>query len=140
MTEKQDVNSARISGGINYYVLALIGIGTLIFLIGNSIEAENDKEIDFYEAVSSLGFAAATVFGFVVARRYWGSEIFGRSYLALALGYLCYSIGWNLWWVYEIYYETPNPYLALPDVFFAAFYPLVIYHIRKNFKYFKRKS
>ena len=140
MVKKQDANSEQIGGGINYYVLSLIGIGILIFIIGNSVEPESDATFDAYEFLSSLGFAAATVFAFIVSKRYWGSEIFGRSYLALALGYLCYSIGWNLWWVYEIFYEIHNPYMALPDVFFLLFYPLVIYHIRKNFKFFKRQA
>jgi len=137
--EKQDTNS-KLSDGINYYVLAFIGIGTMIFLVGNSIETPIENKLDGYEILSSMGFAAATIFAFVLAKRYWGSEIFGRSYLALAIGYLCYSIGWNLWWYYEIYEKVENPYFYYPDIFFIAFYPLVIYHIRKNFKYFKRTT
>lgn len=121
---------------INYYVIAIFTIGILIFLIGNSIEPEIEEELDFYELMTSLGFAAVTIFAFFIARRYWGSKVFGKTYLALALGFLCYSIGWNLWWFYEIWYHIENPYVALPDVFFIAYYPLIIYHIRKNFKFF----
>lgn len=121
---------------INYYVIAAITIGIVIFLIGNSIEPEVEEELDFYELLTSLGFASVTLFAFFIARRYWGSKVFGKSYLALALGFLCYSIGWNLWWFYEIWYHIENPYVALPDVFFIAYYPLVIYHLRKNFKHF----
>ena len=122
---------------INYYVIAVITIGILVFIIGNSVEPEIEEELDFYELMTSLGFASVTIFAFFIARRYRGSEVFGKSYLALGLGFLCYSIGWNLWWFYEIWYHVDNPYVALPDVFFIAYYPFIIYHIRKNSQYFK---
>ena len=124
--------------GINYYVIAVITIGILIFLIGNSIEPEVEDELDFYELMTSLGFASVTIFAFFMAKRYWGSRIFGKTYLALALGFLCYSIGWNLWWYIVIYGLDSNPYFNYPDIFFIAYYPLIIYHIRQNSNYFKR--
>ena len=122
---------------VNYYVIVAITIGIIIFIIGNSIEPEIEEELDFYELMTSLGFASVTIFAFFIARRYWGSKVFGKTYLALALGFVCYSIGWNLWWFYEIWYHIENPYVALPDVFFIAYYPLVIYHLRKNYKHFR---
>jgi hypothetical protein len=125
---------------INYYVLAIIIAGLIIFLIGNSIEPVVEEELDFYELLTSLGFAAVTILAFVVAKHYWGSKVFGKSYLALAIAYVLYSIGWNLWWFYEIWYHVDNPYVALPDVFFIAFYPFVIYHINKNFKHFRKST
>ncbi|MEX0657431.1 MAG: nitroreductase family protein [Nitrosopumilaceae archaeon] len=82
---------------------------------------------------------AAAVFGFIVAKRYWGSKVFGRAYLALALGYASYFVGWALWFVYEIFYQVENPYPYYPDIFYFAYYPLAIYHIRTNVHYFKRK-
>ncbi|MDH3204567.1 MAG: hypothetical protein OEL81_07820 [Nitrosopumilus sp.] len=124
--------------GINYYVIAAITLGILVFIIGNSIEPDEEESLDFYEFMTSLGFAAVTVFAFFITKRYWGSKVFGKSYLALALGFLCYSIGWNLWWFYEIWYQVENPYVDLPDVFFIAYYPLVIYHIQKNYQYFRK--
>jgi hypothetical protein len=109
----------------------------LVFIIGNSIEPEIEEELDFYELMTSLGFASVIIFAFFTARKYWGSKVFGKSYFALGLGFVFYSIGWNLWWFYEIWYHVENPYVALPDVFFIAYYPFVIYHIRKNSNYFK---
>lgn len=137
MSKGQNQGESKISSGVNYYILTLIAVGILIYIIGNSIEPEVDEEFDFYELISSLGFAAATIFVFIVAKRYWGSKVFGKSYLSLAIGYLCYSIGWNLFWLYEIYFQVKNPYPYYPDIFFFAFYPLAIYHIRTNFKYFR---
>ncbi len=138
MAESGNEREALPRTEINFYVLALITVGILIYILGNAIEPEVDTELDFYEATSSAVFAAATIFAWIVAIRYWGSTVFGKAYLALAIAYSCFSIGWNLFWVYEIYYQIENPYPYYPDVFFLAFYPLLIYHIRTNFRYFKR--
>lgn len=138
MSGSQDKRQEKIRGGVNYYVLAFITAGILIYIIGNAVEPVVDEELDFYEALSSAGFIAVIIFASIVARRYWGSKVFGKSYLALTIGYLCYSIGWNLFWVYEIYFRVQNPYPYYPDIFFFVFYPLIIYHIRKNFHYFRR--
>jgi len=140
VTEKQNIKSGKISSGINYYILAFIGIGTVLFIIGNYYTPSVDSEFDEYELITSIGFGSATLFAFIAAKRYWGSEIFGRSYLALAIAYVFYSIGWNAWWYYEISGVNENPFVYWPDLAFIAFYPLVIYHIRKNFKYFKRDN
>jgi len=137
MEEQQNEKKDKIGAGINYYVLAFITAGILVYIIGNAIEPEVETELDFFEATSSAGFAAAAIFAWFVTIRYWGSEVFGKAYLSFAIAYTCYSIGWNLFWVYEIYYQIENPYPYYPDIFFFAYYPLIIYHIRKNFKYFK---
>jgi len=131
---KEDTRHGR---RINYYVIAALVIGILVFQIGNSITPDIEESLDEYEFTTSVGFAAACIFAFIIAKRYWGSKVFGKTYLALAIGYLFYNIGWNLWWFYEIWYEVDNPYVALPDVFFIAFYPFAIYHIRKNYLHFK---
>jgi len=123
--------------GINYYVLAALLVGLFIFFIGNSITPDDEETLDEYEFTTSVGWAAACILSFIVAKRYWGSKIFGKAYFALAIGFLFYNIGWNLWWFYEIWYHIENPFVALPDVFFLAFYPLAIYHIRKNYNHFK---
>ena len=130
-------NEIKPGKGINYYVLAALLVGLFIFFIGNSITPDDEETLDEYEFTTSVGWAAACIFSFIVAKRYWGSQIFGKAYFALAIGFLFYNIGWNLWWFYEIWYHIENPFVALPDVFFIAFYPLAIYHIRKNYNHFK---
>ncbi len=140
VTEKQNHTPEKTSQVINYKILILIAIGTIIFTIGNHYTPDVYSELDEYEVITSIGFASAALFAFIVSKRYWRSEIFGTSYLALAIGYVFYSIGWNLWWYFVIYDINLNPYLYYPDAFFIAFYPLVIFHIHRNFKYFKRKT
>jgi len=137
MSGEKEENIAH-GKGVNYYVISAIIVGTLIFLIGNSIEPVVAEEFDFFELLTSLGFAAATIFSFLVWKRYRGSKVFGKSYLSLTIAYLSYSIGWNLFWVYEIIYRVENPYPYYPDIFFFAFYPLAIIHLRTNLKGFKQ--
>ncbi|MGI0089653.1 MAG: hypothetical protein ACREAF_04850 [Nitrosopumilaceae archaeon] len=129
----------KLSSSINYYVIAVIFVAILAYSVGNAIEPNIDSQLDFFEAALMLGFAAASIFAFVIAKRYWGSQVFGRAYLSLALGYAAYFIGWLLWFIYEIFYQVENPYPYWPDLGYFAFYPFSIYHLRTNIHYFKRK-
>jgi len=129
----------KLDSGINYYVIAAIFVASIFYTVGLALEPDIDSELDFFEAILTISFAAAAIFGFSVAKRYWGSKVFGRAYLALALGYASYFVGWALWFVYEIFYQVENPYPYYPDIFYFAYYPLAIYHIRTNIHYFRRK-
>jgi len=130
---------SKLDSGINYYVIAAIFVASVFYTVGLAIEPDIPEELDFFEVILTISFAAAAVFGFIVAKRYWGSEVFGRAYLALAIGYASYFVGWALWFVYQVHYEVENPYPYYPDIFYFAYYPFAIYHIRTNVHYFKRK-
>src|SRR3989338_1516232 len=130
---------SKLDSGINYYVIAAIFVASVFYTVGLAIEPDIPEELDFFEVILTISFAAAAVFGFIVAKRYWGSEVFGRAYLALAIGYASYFVGWALWFVYPVHYEVENPYPYYPDIFYFAYYPFAIYHIRTNVHYFKRK-
>ena len=126
------------SNKINFYVIAVIFFVILIFDIANSIEPVVDSELDFFEAARAMGFAGASVFSFIIAKRYWGSQVFGRAYLALGIGYAFYCAADWLWYVYEIVYQVANPYPYYPDIGYYGFYFFAIYHLRTNVHYFKR--
>jgi hypothetical protein len=79
-----------------------------------------------------------SIFGFLVARRYWGSEVFGKAYFALGLAYLMIFIGEIIWSYYQVVLQE-DPYPSIADIFFFAFYPLAIYHLARNSLYFKRR-
>ena len=132
--------SGKKEQGLNKIVLALIAVGTLLFIIGNSYEPEIEESLDFYEASVTAGFGVAAIFGFRIAKKYWGSEVFGRAYLSLSIGYACYFIGWALWFTFEIVFQVENPYPYYPDIFYFAFYPFAIYHLRANINYFSRNN
>ena len=124
---------------INWYVISIIFILIVAYDIANSIEPSIDAELDFFEITRMLGFLAVSLFSFVVAKRYWGSSVFGKAYLALAIGYTFYFFGDLLWYVYEIGYQIENPYPYFPDIGYFGFYPFAIYHLKTNIHYFKRK-
>lgn len=128
----------NIRGDLNYYVITGIFISVLFFTVVNSFEPQIDAQLDFFELVFILGYTATAVFSFIVAKRYWGSEIFGKAYVALGIAYAATAIGATLFDVYQIQ-GIANPYPYYPDIFFALFYPFAIYHLRRNTNYFKRK-
>jgi len=124
---------------INWYVITLIFILIVAYDIANSIEPSIEEEFDFFEITRMLGFLAVSLFSFVVAKRYWGSTVFGKAYLALAIGYAFYFFGDLLWYVFEIGYQVENPYPYYPDIGYFGFFPFAIYHLKTNVHYFKRK-
>jgi hypothetical protein len=129
----------KTSANINYFVITGIFIAILIYSVGNALEPDVDPTLDVFEAILTAGFGAAAIFSFSVAKRYWGSKIFGRAYLSLAIAFGGYFIGWILWFVYEIGYQVENPYPYYPDIAYFAYFPFSIYHLRTNIHYFKPK-
>jgi hypothetical protein len=128
----------KVETGINYYVLGGIAVGMILYAIGNTIEIHDATKLDLYEAILLAAFASASIFAFIVARRYWGSKIFGRAYLALGIGYACYFGGWLLWYIYQIVYQVENPYPYYPDISYFSYFPFALYHLRTNIHYFRR--
>lgn len=137
MESKSD--APKLGTGINFYVIAAIFIAILIYSVGNALEPDDASSIDPFEVILTAGFGVASIFSFIVAKRYWGSHVFGRAYFSLGLAYAAYFAGWILWYVYQVSYQVENPYPYYPDIGYFAFYPLAIYHIRTNMHYFKPK-
>lgn len=107
--------------------------------MANAVVPQIDSELDFFELTRMLGFAAAAIFSFIVAKRYAGSAVFGRAYLSLGIGFSFYFMGELLWYVYVVGYQVINPYPYWPDIGYFLFYPFAIYHLRTNLHFFKRK-
>lgn len=133
----QKVN--KTENKINWYVITLIFILIVAYDLANSIEPSIASEFDFFEITRMLGFLAVALFSFVVAKRYWGSSVFGKAYLALAIGYTFYFFGDLLWYVFEVGYQVENPYPYYPDIGYFGFYLFAFYHLKTNVHYFKRK-
>lgn len=139
MTTTETKKGDPLGSEINYYVLAAIFVAIVLFDIANALEPQVDAELDFFELMRMLGFAAASIFAFMVAKRYAGSKVFGKAYLALGIGYAFYFMGDLLWYVYQVGYQVSNPYPYWPDIGYFGFYPFAIYHLRTNVHFFKRK-
>jgi len=128
-------NSEKIRLDLNYYVIASILIAILLFAIANALEPQVDTQLDFFEFSYVLGYVMNAIFSFIVTRRYWPSLVFGRAYLSLAISYVMMTVGGILYYYDQIVWKTAQPYPALADIFFAAYYPFAIYHLVTNIKF-----
>ena len=122
---------------VNYYVISAIFIGIIFFTLANALEPQIDTQLDLFELIFILGSAVTAIFSFAVGLRYWPSKIFGMAYIALGIGYAMTSIGSALFNYYQMVWGVENPYPSIADVFFMAFYPFAIYHLRKNIKFIR---
>ncbi len=132
ISEKEQKSSAPKS--INYYVIAAIFISVLLFTFANAIEPQINAQLDFFELIFVLAYAAPAVFSFSVARKRWGSLVFGRAYLSLAIAYGLGAIGAALYDYYQMA-GVDNPYPGIPDIFFFLYYIFAIIHLRINTRF-----
>jgi hypothetical protein len=125
---------------LNYKMIGLIvGLGvsfqlSLFFGLAVPISDTFDTTL-LIELVTPV---IPSIFAFLVARRYWGSEVFGKAYFALGMAFLMTFIGEIVWSYYTLVLQE-EPYPSIADIFFFAFYPFAIYHLVRNSLYFKRR-
>src|SRR5574342_639010 len=127
----------RLTTKVNYKILLLIlglVVGLQIYL---TFATEEDSDL-VETAISVMNPLVASAAGFYVAKKYYNSEVFGKSYLVLAIGLLSMGFG-ELTYLYYDFVLHEDPYPSIADVFFFGFYPLGIYHIVKNVRFFNAK-
>lgn len=112
--------------------------GILIYAIANWYEPQVDSQADLFEIIYSLSQFVTGFLGFVVAKKYWGSKVFGRAYLALAIGFVLEGIASSLFTVLQML-GIPLPYPGWPDLFVAPYFFLLLYHVISCTRYFKKK-
>lgn len=133
-----DIVPDKIRSPFDYRVL--IGIAALvisvhIFINYFTIPDDADTIASIFSILNPL---IVSTIGFFIAIRYRGSIIFGKSYMALAVGYLGIFLGEVTYMVYDIVYDI-EPYPSIADVFFFMQYPLLIIHLVLNIKFFTPK-
>lgn len=118
-------------------IFIIIGLG-VVFQIFNSYVIEPvDEELDILEVSVTVVFGIAAVMAFLVSKRYdWRTEVFGKTYLSLAIAYVMFVIAELIWNYYEVILQE-SPYPSEADIFYFAFYPFTIYHLVKNCRFFK---
>jgi hypothetical protein len=137
--DKPEVVPENLQNPINPRIILLILGAVVSFSIANSMAPQDSAKFTFFDFSYLVSFGVAAVFGIFISKRYWGSKIFGKSYLSLSLGYASYFIGSLVWYIYAVIYHVENPYPYYPDVAYFAFFPFVIYHLKRNIRYFKPK-
>ena len=131
--------SSDIKHGINYYFLAALFAMVIIYQFGNGQAPEDDNDLDIYEASLLTVHAVATTIAFLIAKRFWGGEnVFGKAYLALAIGMLGNFIGWAGWFYFEAH-GVENPYPYWNDLGFVIWHVGALLHMRLTTKRFKKK-
>ncbi len=130
-----EVVSADSGAKIDYRILLVILFGVIGFqLYLNALldEADVENSIIVVSVISQLATAVAAL---VVSKRYWGTHVFGKSYLALSLAFFCVLIGEITYNVYLFVFEI-DPYPSIADLFFFLLYPFSFVHLVFNIKFF----
>jgi len=124
------------TSGVSFKALIIIAALAIIYQIYIS-EFVDEEEVSFADFSYGLSSLAVGITALFVAKRYRGSPIFGKTYLALAIGFILLFVGDSVYNYYLIVLDE-DPYPSIADVFFIAFYFFTAYHIVKNIRYFKK--
>jgi hypothetical protein len=124
----------KLESQINHKILLFILVLVIAFQTYVSLIPEEEREMPI--TLVSIAFPAVSgAAAFYVANKYRGSGVFGKSYLALGLGLVMNSLGETVWLFY--YFQGLDPYPSIADIFYLSFYPLALFHLVKNIRFFK---
>ena len=87
----------------NYKAIAIILGLSISFQIYLYLYEDETTIFEINDIIVILPQLAVGIMSLVVAARYWGSSVFGRSYFALGLGFIFYFLGDVVWEYYEIF-------------------------------------
>lgn len=120
-------------------LLVMIGLGVVFQIFNAYIIEQVDDQLDVIELSVTVGWVAAALVSFLVSKQYdWKTQVFGKSYLSLGIGFTMLVVAEIIWDYYEIVLNIA-PYPSIADVFYFAFYPFTIFHLVTNCKFFKPK-
>jgi len=124
-------------GAISFKAIAVIAVIAIGYQIYASSDYVTDEEMSFADFSYGLTSLAVGITSLFIAKRYRGSPVFGKTYLALGIGFVVLFAG-DLVYNYYLLVLDEDPYPSIADVFFIAFYAFAGYHIVQNVKYFKK--
>ena len=132
-----DIVPEKLANPINYKVIMLIlvaGIG-IYFVIQNLSE---DDAVTLIFILSVTFAFSVSVYSFIVSKRYWGTQVFGKAYLSLGFAYLSYALAEVLYYTFDLILGI-EPYPSVADIFFFGLYPLTLVHLVMNIRFFNAK-
>ena len=136
MSQKEQTKR-EIGSKINFKIILLIIGLAIAYHVYITMSSFDDSILEFADISYGIGAFACGIFSIIIAKRYKGSAIFFKTYLALGIGFLCLGVGDVVFNYYEIVLQE-YPYPSIADVFYLAFPPLVMYHLVVNIKYFMK--
>ncbi len=137
MSEGGTKTIEKTSKGINYKVIALIAALTIADLI-YGLYFFDGEFFDIKDGYYMAGIALVGIFSIIVAKRYHGSEMLGKAYLFLGLGFFAWFIG-DLGYYYQQFVLFTDPWPSPFDIGFLANYVFAILHLALNTRFFKPK-
>jgi hypothetical protein len=100
--------------------------------------AESDWSVVSRDLSRILTIGAAMIFSFIVIARQGTGGIFGRAYVALAIGMALWFAAEFTWGYYEMVLEVENPFPSLADAFWLSAYAFMGYHLFRMAKFYGR--
>jgi hypothetical protein len=138
LSDSIDKTTTDPKRGVNYKILLLIAGLAIIYQIFNYILPEKEGELSPIDVVLTVSLMVCSVSSFIVARKYRRWVVLGPAFTALGIGFAAYSVGEIMWYYYSVVLKI-YPYPSIADIFYFAYYPFSIYHLRRNIKFFRRK-
>jgi hypothetical protein len=132
-----DIVPDKLDDKINYKIIFLIVAATIFFQVAIYFLDNEDYKDQIIYTISIINPLAVSIAGFVIAKRYRSSKIFGKAYFALACGFLCAGLGEIVYFVFVVAEIETFP--SIIDVFFFAMYPLILAHLIICIRFFKPK-
>lgn len=137
-SDKPDVVPEKLQSSIDPKILLLIlGIVVTFQIYLYGAYPNPDDASKLVDVISIINPLIASVVAFIVAKKYWGSKIFGKAYLVLAIGLTMNFLGETVYGIYDTLGYDTN--FGPMDILFYAFYPLVLTHLVLNIRFFKPK-
>ncbi len=128
--------SERTSNPLNLKFLGLILGFAIAYYVATYLIS--DEQTIIVDVVYLTGILVCSISSFLVAKRYRDSQVFGKAYMFLGLGFLSWFVGDSLW-AYNYYVLEIDPWPSPSDGFFLASYVFASLHLAINTRYFKRK-
>jgi len=121
----------------SYKIMLLIIAGAIAIQLSPQIPLEIFESF-LVTRVAIVAFPlGAAIASFVVSKKYGGSKVFGKSYLALGISYLGVFAGEILYFYLDSIQNWDLAYVA--DSFFIISYPAILAHLVINIRYFSEK-
>ncbi len=125
------------SKGISYKVIALILVLTAIDLI-YGLYYFDGSYFDIKDGFYMAGIAGVGISSIIVAKKYHGTEMLGKAYLFLGLGFFAWFIA-DIGYYYNQFVLDVDPWPSPFDMGLLASYVFASLHLVLNTKFFKQK-
>jgi len=125
------------SNAINYKVIAIIvalTAGDLIY----GLYYFDGTQFEIKDGYYMAGLASIGIASIIVAKKYHGSEMLGKAYLFLGLGFFAWFFA-DVGYYYQQFVLDIDPWPSPFDIGFFASYVFAILHLGLNTRYFKPK-